>query len=275
MQTLQSSSTIPTVLSIAGFDPYGGAGILVDAKVIHALGGYALCTTTALTAQNSTGVKEVLPTPATHFKAQLHAILDDMDVDAIKIGMLANAEIVHCVVETIKKYALQNIVLDTVLVSSSGKTLLEPDAVETIVEQLFPLVDLITPNILEVNTLLGTNYKGNKDEIKSMAEGLFELGANRVLIKGGHSDDVENATDYLVDRSLKITAFSTTRLHTTHTHGTGCVLSSAIATHLAKQENMVTSVSHAKDFLYKKLHTASSIKFKYHTPDETRKEPLL
>lgn len=271
----QSSSITPTVLSIAGFDPYGGAGIIADTKVIHALGGYALSVTTALTAQNSKGVKELLATPATHLHAQLEAILDDMSVDAVKIGMLANTEIINVVAEVIKKYHLKNIVLDTVLVSSSGKRLLQSDAIETMTKKLFPLADLITPNIPEVNTLLETSYEGDKNEIESMAKGLFGLGANSVLIKGGHSTDMENATDYIVDQSLNIITFNTARLHTTHTHGTGCVLSSAIAIHLAKQESIITSVSKAKDFLYKKLDTASTIKFNYNRLNEIRKEPLL
>ncbi len=268
------SSFTPTVLTIAGSDPYGGAGIQVDSKVIHAFGGYAFSVTTALTAQNSIGVKDVLPTPAKHFKIQLHSLLDDIQVDAVKIGMLANAKIISIIAEAIDTYKLKNIVLDTVLVSSSGKTLLEPSAVEGLVKDLFPRVDIITPNIPEVNRLLGTHYTGKSDEIAMMAQGLFELGAKAVLIKGGHSQDKKHATDYLVAQASPIVPFSTARLQTTHTHGTGCVLSSAIATSLAKNENLERSVQLAKAFLYQKLHTSSSIKIKYHTQDDARKEPL-
>ena len=270
-----ASSLTPTVLTIAGSDPYGGAGIQVDSKVIHALGGYAFSVTTALTAQNSTGVKDVLPTPAGHFEKQLHTILDDIEVDAVKIGMLANAEIISIVAQAIEKYQLKNIVLDTVLVSSSGKPLLESSAVEVMVKELFPCVDLITPNIPEVNRLLGTDYTGESDEIEIMAKGLFELGAKSVLIKGGHSKDKQSATDYLVEENSAIVPFVTDRLKTTHTHGTGCVLSSAIATNLAKNESLSNSVRDAKAFLYEKLQAASDIKFKYHTQNDTRKEPLL
>ena len=269
------SKTTPTVLTIAGSDNYGGAGIQVDAKVIHSLGGYAFTAITALTAQNSTGVKDSFATPTQIFKAQLASILDDIEVDAVKIGMLVNAEIISIISEAIDKYKLKNIVLDTVLVSSSGKVFLEPSAMEIMVKELFPRIDIITPNIPEVNALLGTKYTGESDEIEAMAKGMLELGVKAVLIKGGHSSDSQNATDYLVERSFKILSFTTTRLRTTHTHGTGCVLSSAIATHLARGEALAKSVELSKVFLYKKLHTASTIQFKYIKESDTRKEPLL
>lgn len=269
------SNFTPTVLTIAGSDPYAGAGLQVDSKVIHALGGYAFCVTTALTVQNSTGVKGVLPTPAEHFRLQLHSILDDIQVDAVKIGMLANAEILMVVVEAIKKYKLKNIVLDTVLVSSSGKELLEPSAVKVMIKELFPLVDIITPNIPEVNSLLGTEYLGTADEVERMAKGLLDLGSKSVLIKGGHSVDKVNATDYLATKKSPIMPFSTTRLHTTHTHGTGCVLSSAIAVHLAKGITLEKAVEGAKTFLYQKFHTASGLKFRYKNIVVGRKEPII
>ena len=265
----------PTVLTIAGSDPYGGAGLQVDSKVIHALGGYALSVTTAITAQSSIGVKEVLPTPIEHFRLQLHTILEDIEVDAVKIGMLANAEIIEVVAEAIVKYRLKNIVLDTVLVSSSGKALLEPNSVKVMIEKLFPLVDVITPNIPEVNALLQSSYLGESTEIKSMAQGLLNLGVKAVLLKGGHSTDKNNATDYLAVGKMPILPFSTTRLHTTHTHGTGCVLSSAIAISLAKGLSLEKSVEKAKDFLYQKLHTSSALRFRYRDVGVERKEPLL
>ena len=265
----------PTVLTIAGLDPYGGAGIQVDSKVIHALGGYAFCVTTALTAQNSTGVRGVFVTPIEHFKLQLETLLEDIEVDAVKIGMLANVEIIDIVVKMIQKYKLKNIVLDTVLVSSSGRTLLEPSAVGVMVKELFPLVDIITPNIPEVNTLLGTSYKGSFDDIPIMAKGLFDLGAKAVLIKGGHSQERENSTDYFVLPLEAPVSYVSPRLYTTHTHGTGCVLSSAIAIGLAKSETICIAIQNAKDFIYEKLYTSDSMKFKYYHENSERKEPLL
>lgn len=265
----------PTVLTIAGSDPYGGAGVQVDAKTIHALDGYAFSVTTALTAQNSTGVKAVYSTPKEIFKQQLESILDDICVDAVKIGMLGNRDIVLEVIHAIDKYKLKNIVLDTVLISSSGKPLLESRAIDTMVKELFPRVDLITPNIPEINTLLGTNYIGNKDEVSGIASAFFDLGANTVLIKGGHSADKEKATDYLAQKNSDIKAYATQRLTTTHTHGTGCVLSSAIATYLSLGYSLEKSVECSKAFLYKGLHTSSSIKFNYTEEKNDRKEPIL
>jgi len=264
-----------TVLTIAGSDPYGGAGIQVDSKVIHALGGYALCVTTALTAQNSLGVLDVLPTPIEHFKIQLYALLDDIKVDAVKIGMLVNAETITVIVGAIIKYKLKNIVLDTVLLSSSGKVFLDILGVENMIKNLFPLVDVITPNIPEVNAFLGTKYEGNKKEIESMAKALFDLGAKAVLIKGGRSKDDKYATDYLVTANTSPIAYTPLRVQTSHTHGTGCVLSSAIAMQLAKGFSLEESVEKSKDFLYQKLCPSLQMVFKYHSENDMRKEPLI
>ncbi len=264
----------PTVLCIAGFDPYGGAGIQIDAKTIHALGAYAFSVTTALTAQSSQGVKAVQGCDPEIFRLQLETLLDDVKVDAVKIGMLANAEIISMVVDIIDKYALTNIVLDTVLVSSSGKTFLEPDAINLMVKELFPRVDLITPNLPEINTFLSASYVGKEDEVGEMAEAFFDKGVNAVLIKGGHSVNEAKATDYLVTKS-EISTFSTARVQTTHTHGTGCFLSSAIATGLAKGETLEKSISLAKDFLYERLNASSELSFHYLEKSDTRKEPLL
>ena len=265
----------PTVLTIAGLDPYGGAGIQIDCKTIHTLGAYAFSVSTALTAQSSQGVKAVQSTSPEMFKEQLETLLNDVKVDAVKIGMLANAEIINIVVEVIDKYDLKNIILDTVLISSSGKVLLEPNAIDLMVKELFPRVDLITPNLPEISTLLNTDYVGKKDEVRDIANAFFGKGVKAVLIKGGHSLDQNNATDYLVTRSQKVNSFTSQRIHTNHTHGTGCLLSSAIATYLAKEENLENSVSYAKAFLYQNLQTASKINFNYVDSTVTRKEPIL
>ncbi len=275
MVVFMSFKYTPTVLTIAGSDTYGGAGIQVDAKTIHTLGAYAFTTITALTAQNSTGVKAVSNISKEMFKQQLESILDDVQVDAVKIGMLGNADIILEVINAIDKYKLKNIVLDTVLVSSSGKSLLDPSAIETMIKELFPRVDLITPNIPEVNMLLGMNYMGNEDEVKTMANALFGLGTNTVLIKGGHSANKEKAIDHLVQKPLDVKAYSTPRINTTHTHGTGCVLSSAIASHLALGYDLTKSVELSKIFLYKSLQSSSSLIFKYKKEENEKKEPIL
>jgi len=264
----------PTVLTIAGSDPYGGAGIQIDCKTIHALDGYAFSVTTALTAQNSQGVKAVEATSGKIFRQQLETLLDDVKVDAVKIGMLANSEIISIVAEAIDKYDLKNIILDTVLLSSSSKILLEPSAIDLMVKELFPRVALITPNLPEINTFLNTEFIGRTDEVEEISNALRTMGANAVLIKGGHSLDPNEATDYLVT-DLGIDIFTAPRVQTTHTHGTGCFLSSAIACSLAKGKTLQQSVSLAKDFLYKRLNASSSIEFSYLEENGTRKEPLL
>ena len=269
MQSKSKKYYTPTVLTIAGSDSYAGAGVQIDSKTIHALGGYAFSAITALTAQNSTGVKGVVITPKEIFRQQLESILDDIEVDAVKIGMLGDEDIVSIVAETIDKYQLKNIVLDTVLVSSSGKNLLKPTAIELVIQKLFPRVDLITPNFLEVETLVGT-----QKSIEEMAKALFKLNANAVLIKGGHSMEI-NATDYLVEIPFKVKSFSTPRIVTTHTHGTGCLLSSAIATHLARGENLAKSVELSKAFLYKSINESPYIKFNYYKKSKNIKEPIL
>ncbi len=269
------NSYIPTILTIAGSDPYGGAGIQVDSKVIHALGGYAFSVTTALTAQNSTGVKNISVSSLEHFKLELHTILDDIKIDAVKIGMLANSQIIEVVIDAIEKYRLKNIVLDTVLVSSSGKDLLESKGIDLIISELFNKVDLITPNLPEINRFLNKTYSGEKEEIEEIAQQFFAWGVKAVLIKGGHNHEKNYATDYLVRNREKPIQLRTNRVATSHTHGTGCVLSSAIATYLAKGESLENSVQLAKAFLYEKLQTASKIKFTYTDEKCERKEPLL
>jgi len=263
----------PTVLTIAGFDPYGGAGIQIDTKAIHALGGYALSAATAVTAQNSQGVTAVEAVSADMLALQLRTLLDDMHVDAVKIGMLSNASLIEVVAEILKNYRLTNVVLDPVLVSSSGEALLDPEAVEMMIVKLFPLCRLVTPNLDETNTLLHSNFKGSAKDVPKMAEGLFAMGARNILLKGGHTVE-EEAVDCLVELS-SITRFATPRIKTSHTHGTGCLLSSAIATFLAKGDGLAQSVKQAKHFLYEKLEKASDLKFHYVTEELRRKEPIF
>jgi len=268
-----ASKHTPTVLSIAGFDPYGGAGITMDTKVVHALGGYALSAVTAITAQNSQGVSTVEPVDAGLLYAQLCTLLDDVHVDAVKIGMLGTKELIETVAKVLKRFKLGNIVLDPVLVSSSGKRLLEEEAIEAMVYKLFPLCRLVTPNLPETNALIGSDFTGGAKEVPMMAQALFELGVKNTLLKGGHTTE-EEAADYLVELS-SITRFCSPRIDTTHTHGTGCLLSSAIATELAKGETLAQSVKHAKHFLFEKLKESSALSLAYTTDAPARKEPIF
>ena len=268
-------SYTPTVLTIAGSDNYAGAGIEIDSKTIHSLGAYALNSTTALTAQNSTGVKSLLPTTTKHFKAQLDSILSDIHIDALKIGMLSNIDILQATIEAIKKYDLKNIVVDTVLISSSGRRLLEVDAIEMFKKELFPLADIITPNIPEINILLNIDYDGTGSHIESISQELKSLKSKYILLKGGHSTDESSAIDYLTKDGKLIKSHSANRVNTTHTHGTGCILSSAIATYLALGYPMTDSVSMAKDFLTKKLEESDKLKIRYLQDKTNRKEPIF
>ena len=265
----------PTVLTIAGSDPYGGAGVQIDCKTIHTLGGYGFSVITALTAQNSIGVNAVQSTSDKMFRQQLETLLKDVKPDAVKIGMLVNKELIEIVIEMIKRYELKNIVLDTVLVSSSGKKLLNEDAIEIMVEELFPLVDIITPNIPEINTFLESNYAGEGDEVEKIANDFIKLGVNSVLIKGGHSSNQKEAIDYLVSKDLKVHTFTTPRVSTTHTHGTGCLLSSAIATNLALGFDLPESVEKAKYFLYEKLQHSTTLNLHYTDEKQERREAIF
>ncbi len=268
-----SSKALPTVLTIAGSDCSSGAGLQADLKTIHALGGYALTVPTAITAQNSLGVSTVSPLPAHIVRAQLQTLMADYHIQAIKIGMLGSLEVLETVIQCLKniqhtpsiKFPPPSIVLDPVLISSSGKPLLEPTALPVFINKLLPLVTLITPNIPEVNALLKKTehspFKGEEKEMPDMAQALLNLNVNAAVIKGGHTIEAL-ATDYLVQhdssrtdqtKKLDIQAYSTERINTTNTHGTGCTYSSAIATELAKGLSLNQAVQHAKNYLFSTL----------------------
>ncbi len=268
-----SSKALPTVLTIAGSDCSSGAGLQADLKTIHALGGYALTVPTAITAQNSLGVSTVSPLPAHIVRAQLQTLMADYHIQAIKIGMLGSLEVLETVIQCLKniqhtpsiKFPPPSIVLDPVLISSSGKPLLEPTALPVFINKLLPLVTLITPNIPEVNALLKKTehspFKGEEKEMPDMAQALLNLNVNAAVIKGGHTIEAL-ATDYLVQhdssrtdqtKKLNIQAYSTERINTTNTHGTGCTYSSAIATELAKGLSLNQAVQHAKNYLFSTL----------------------
>jgi len=207
-------------------------------------------------------------------QSQLNAILSDVHVDAVKIGMLGSLEIVEVVIEAILKYNLKNIVLDTVIISSSGKRLLEVNALKIFKEKLIPLVEIITPNLLEINTLTHSNFQGVQEEQKQMADALFRLHIKSALIKGGHFKDKYASTDTLITKNIEAETFSSTRVDTNHTHGTGCILSSAISTHLAKGESLKQSVYLAKAYLTERLKNSSTLKLNYKNKNKERTENI-
>jgi len=273
------TNSTPTVLTIAGADPYGGAGIQADLKSIHALGGYALTCITALTAQNSQGVVTSQATSATMLRAQLTTLLDDMKVDAVKIGMLANAELIEVVAEIIEDYQLSNIVLDTPIISSSGHPLLAEDAIETLKQRLLSLATVITPKLPEVNYLLGKKidkgYQGAADEMPTIGEAFFKLGVQAVVVKGGHAQSQDQVTDTLLQANAEAIRFSSPRIVTQHTHGTGCSFSSAIACLLAKGDSLDLAVKQAKQQMHQWLAQSDRLQLPYRDKLKSRREPLL
>ena len=264
----------PTILTIAGSDTSCGAGIQADLKTIHANGGYAFTVTTALTAQNSMGVSSVNVVDSRVVQAQIEAILSDVNIDALKIGMLGSLDIVKVVIEAIRKYNIKNIVLDTVIISSSGKRLLDIEALELFIYELIPLVDVITPNLLEINSLTNMNFRGLDSEYEAIFYSISKLNCKSVLIKGGHFQDISTSTDILIDKNSKISKFSSKRVLTNHTHGTGCTLSSAIATYLAKGYTLIKSIEFAKKYLTNRLSNSSNLNFNYKFKIEERTENI-
>lgn len=237
------------ILTIAGSDSIGGAGIQADIKTITAHKMYAMSAITSLTAQNTNGVFGVVDTKPDFIKAQIDAICDDIKPDATKIGMLSNEDIMIVIKESIKKHSIKNIVLDPVMVATSGGILMQTSAINTLKNELFPLAYLITPNILEAEVLAQIKIQNTKDMQKA-AYKLADFGSKAVLIKGGHLE--KQAVDILLYEG-KIYKFKSKRIRTKNTHGTGCTLSSAIACGLANNLELHEAVKLAKKFVFKAL----------------------
>ncbi|MDB5593500.1 MAG: phosphomethylpyrimidine kinase [Hyphomicrobiales bacterium] len=238
---------IPNVLSIAGSDPSGGAGIQADLKTFSALGCYGMAAITALTAQNTQGVTGVHVPPASFLVDQIEAIFADVTVAAVKIGMLANAEIVAAVAACLVRHHPPVIVLDPVLVATSGDSLGAPGVVEAMRTHLFPLATLITPNLPEAARLADMPEPSGIAGLEGLASRLCELGARAALVKGGHLSG-ETADDVLFDGEA-LTHFSAPRIVTRNTHGTGCTLSSAIAAHMARGMSLPDAIRASKAYL--------------------------
>lgn len=241
----------PIALTIAGSDSGGGAGIQADLKTFSALGVFGCSAIASLTAQNTLGVQGVFPIPPDFVQAQIHSVLTDISVGAIKTGMLATAEIIRAVAESLRAYPQIPLVLDPVMVATSGDRLLAEDAIQTLIEKLIPLAVIVTPNLHEAAVLLNTSVAKDLQEMQTQGQQLLTLGAKAVLMKGGHNDG-DKATDLLITPA-GVEAFSAPRLLTKNTHGTGCTLASAIAAGLAKQLTLAESVRQAKDYLHNAL----------------------
>jgi hydroxymethylpyrimidine/phosphomethylpyrimidine kinase len=239
--------TTPVALTIAGSDSSGGAGIQADLKTFAALSVYGASAITALTAQNTRGVNSVLEVPADFLTAQLDAVFSDLSVGAVKTGMLGGRAAIEAIVAALKRWSPPHLVIDPVMVATSGHRLLPADAVDALCTKLIPLASIITPNLPEAAVLLSEPVASGDAAIESQGRRLLSLGCPYVLIKGGHGQG-SDSIDYLISaaRTLPLAA---PRLETANTHGTGCSLASAIAANLAKGEDMETAVRSAKAFI--------------------------
>ena len=255
------SQSIPNVLTIAGVDPSGGAGVLADVKAISALRGYACAVVTALTAQNTRAVAGVFPIAPAFVRDQLDVLLADVRIDATKIGMVGQAPVIQAVAERLAHWAVTPVVLDPVMVAKSGDPLLDKSAVGALREALLPLANVITPNLPEAGVLLEVRAPETVREMTRAAEKLRRLmrgdGARWVLLKGGHLTGGE-AIDLLHDgdRMIELTA---ERVATRNTHGTGCTLSAALATLLPQSEDVPAAARRAKQYLTEALRHADEL----------------
>ncbi|WP_190818107.1 bifunctional hydroxymethylpyrimidine kinase/phosphomethylpyrimidine kinase [Saccharopolyspora pogona] len=248
---------VPNVLTIAGTDPSGGAGVQADLKTFSAHGAYGMSVITALVAQTTTGVSDVHEVPPEFITAQLVTLLDDVRVDAVKIGMLANAEVIRAVIGVLDRYSPPHVVLDPVMVAKSGDRLLVPEAVSVLRDELLPRVDLITPNLPEAADLLGEPEITDPDDMPAQAERLAGLGAKQVLLKGGHLDG-RSSVDLLYGDGIA-EFLSSERVVTTNDHGTGCTLSAAIAALRPQRADWLDAVREAKEYLTEALRASDRL----------------
>lgn len=252
------NKNLPTVLSIAGTDPSGGAGIQADIKAISATACYAASIITVLVAQNTQGVQAIQSIPLTFIQQQIDSVFSDLQIAAVKLGMLYNQEIIHLIAENLKKYRPPFIVLDPVITAQSGDLLFKPDAITKLKDDLFPLVTLITPNIPEAEILLNIKIT-NQAQMKSAAISLAKTYNISVLIKGGHLHTADSPDVFYNYAQRKFFLFNSLRVDTPHTHGTGCTLSSAIAAYLARGNTLDNAISKAKAYLYQAINAGKNL----------------
>jgi hydroxymethylpyrimidine/phosphomethylpyrimidine kinase len=246
------------VLSIAGSDSSGGAGIQADLKTFAALGCYGMTAITALTAQNTLGVQAIQGVPAQMLRQQIDAVLEDIGADAVKVGMLHAPEIVQTVAEAIDRHALQNVVLDPVMVATSGAVLIDNAAISVLVRELFPRALVVTPNLDEASLLVGKPLASEHD-MEAAAQEMLAMGAIAVLLKGGHlAGDL--VCDLLLMKNSAAHWMRAPRIHTRNTHGTGCTLSSAVAAHLALGATLLESVQAARTYVRAALEGGANVR---------------
>ncbi len=236
------------VLTIAGSDSGGGAGIQADLKTISAIGCYGMSVITALTAQNTRGVTGIHAVPPPFVVEQMTAVFSDIGADAVKIGMLYSAELIEVVAEQLKKFGAKKIVLDPVMVAQSGDKLLQDNAVQAIKDHLMPLADVVTPNLPEARVLLGGDIVG-LGEMQTAAESLAEYGSRSILIKGGHLQENKSTDLLYLAEEARCVVLEADRIASRNNHGTGCTLSSAIAGYMAKGCGIEEAVRKAKAYI--------------------------
>jgi len=241
------------ILIIAGSDSSGGAGIQADIKTVTALGSYAMTAITAVTAQNTTGVKNITPIPTKIVQKQITMILEDIGTNAVKIGMLHNVSIIKCVYKILKKYKLKNIVLDPVMIAKGGTRLVNSNSIKYLKKLLLPLCNVITPNIPEAEELASCSISNKKDMIKA-AKKILSMGPKSVLLKGGHLKNKMIFDILASKKSIKI--FSKRKIKTKNTHGTGCTLSSALATCLSQKKSIYKSCKISLKYVDQAISTA-------------------
>ncbi len=250
-----------TTLSIAGSDSSGGAGIQADLKTFSALGTFGMTAITAITAQNTTGVSSIMPVTPQVVADQIDAVFSDIRPDAVKIGMLMNSQIIMAVAHCLQRWKPRHIVLDPVMIATSGSRLIDEEAIATLIAQLLPIATVVTPNRPEAECIAGGISICDAASAKAAAQAILGLGAKAVLIKGGHIDTRNGEmTDYLFAQGCdEPEVFTAKRVDTRNTHGTGCTLSSAIAAELAKGHTLAEAVGLAKQYLSKAIEAGASV----------------
>lgn len=249
-------NNLPIVLSIAGTDPSGGAGISADIKAISATGSYATAVITALVSQNTQGVQAIFNIPTDVIATQFDSIFDDLSVAAVKIGMLHQRNVIETVAKALRKFKPKNIVFDPVMVAKDGSVLLDLKAIRDLKQDIFPHVSLITPNLYEASVLLNQHISS----LKEMQHAAFELGETHqtnVLIKGGHVNDDESRDVLYLYEESRLYEFTAIRTHTLNTHGTGCTLSAAIASYIAQDFSIIDAVGNAKKYITESIASGS------------------
>ncbi|KZL14928.1 bifunctional hydroxymethylpyrimidine kinase/phosphomethylpyrimidine kinase [Pseudovibrio sp. Ad37] len=244
-------------VTIAGSDSGGGAGIQADLKAFSARGVYGASVITALTAQNTKGVTGIHDVPPAFVAEQMDAVFSDLKVDAVKIGMLSQPEIIDVIATKLAEYDVKCVVLDPVMVATSGDVLLQNSAVSVLKQKLFPIAALITPNMQEAAFLLGQPMAGSREDMHRQALLLLDMGANGVLLKGGHGSD-DTCDDLFLSHDVE-RWYTAPRHDTTNTHGTGCTLSSAIAAELAKGLALQDAIGEAKEYISQAIKAADTL----------------